>query len=438
MPIENVDLAGRQGRLFQERLSTELNKKHKLYKLRELINWSNLENEMLQMVNVSNLGRTRKSIRVLLGLSLLQSMYNFSDALSSETLEENVYWQYFCGYEYGGTDIQVSESAIKRFRDSLGEKGHEIILKELANVGLKVGSYKKKDLDSVIIDTTVQIKNITYPHDAKLMCKARDEIVNLSHRQGFKLNNTYEKKYKRSLIQLWKYKLKSQSKKRKKTLKHLKTLLGRLIRGFEKDVIKYATNLSEKDKDIFARVQKIYTQSCLDKNEKKEYKENGNKIMYSFHAEEVECIGKGKLNKPYEFGNKVAIAVSGKNNFIIGVKSFHGNPYDGHTLAQTVENIEKITDEEVNKIFVDLGYRGSNYSKKGKIYTPYTKKKLTKSDKQMQKRRSAVEPVIGHLKQHGRMGKNYLKGKVGDIVNPLLSAIGFNMRNLSKSVTAFT
>lgn len=63
----------------------------------------------------------------------------------------------------------------------------------------------------------------------------------------------------------------------------------------------------------------------LKKKDKDIYKKE-HKIVYSFHAPEVECIGKGKMNKPYEFGNKVGIAVSGRGNFVLGVKSFHGNP----------------------------------------------------------------------------------------------------------------
>ena len=75
---------------------------------------------------------------------------------------------------------------------------------------------------SVIIDTTVQIKNIKHPHDAHLLGKAREEIVNLSHKLGFKLNETYKKKYKHGLIKLWRYKADSKSKQRQKTMRHLK------------------------------------------------------------------------------------------------------------------------------------------------------------------------------------------------------------------------
>lgn len=434
MPIQNIENIQRQGRIFQDKLSKELNTGHKLYKLKELINWSDLENEALKLTNVKQLGREKKSIKVMLGLSMLQAMYNFSDCLTSESFEENVYWQYFCGYEYVDSEASVSESAIRRFRQALGEEGYNLILKELTKVGLRVGAYKKKDLDSVIIDTTVQVKNIKHPHDAHLLGKAREELVKLAHRLGFKLNDTYEKQYKRGVICLWKYKDASKSKKRAKTMKHLKVLVGRLIRVVERQLEKSKIELPSSELELFKKIRKIQAQSFLSKASKERYKKAGNEVIYSFHATEVECIGKGKLNKPYEFGNKVGIAVSGHGNFILGIKSFHGNPYDGHTLAQTVGKVEEITGHEIKKLFVDLGYRGSNYPSKGKIYTPYTKKQLSKSDKEMQKRRSAIEPVIGHLKQYGRMARNYLKGEIGDVVNPIISAIGFNLRSITNKI----
>jgi len=208
---------------------------------------------------------------------------------------------------------------------------------------------------------------------------------------------------------------------------------GRLKANIEKSKLE----LSEEDCAILSRAKNIHAQSILKKKDKDIYKKE-NKIIYSFHAPEVECIGKGKLNKPYEFGNKVGIAVSGRGNFVLGVKSFHGNPYDGHTLDQTVVELRKLS-PETSKIFVDLGYTGHNFKEKGKVFTAKTKKTLSNDDKKMQKRRSAIEPIIGHLKNFGRMGRNYLKGVVGDIVNPLISAVGLNLRritNILKDSTA--
>jgi IS5 family transposase len=259
--------------------------------------------------------------------------------------------------------------------------------------------------------------------------------VELCKRLGISLNETYAKAFKKNTIQLWKYSRDSKVKKRWKNLKKLKTMLGRLIRVCERGISSAELTLSFIDQEILSRAKNIHAQSVLKKFEKEEYKKEHN-VLYSFHAPEVECIGKGKLNKPYEFGNKVGIAVSGRGNFIVAIKSFHGNPYDGHTLNQTIESLRKIVDEPLQKVFVDLGYRGSNFSEKSKIYTPYTKKNLSKEDKLMQKRRSAIEPIIGHLKNFCRMGRNYLKGKTGDIINPIISAIGLNLRRIANCLAA--
>ena len=437
MPIENITFSQKQERLFDERLSIKLNPKNKLYKLRDLVNWSELEARALPNIEIKQFGRNKKDHRVMLALSMLQAMYNGSDSFTEEEIKENIYWQYFCGYEYLQANLDVSEATIRRFRNDLGEEGYNEILKELLRIGLKVGALKKKDLESVIIDTTVQIKNIKHPHDVYLMETAREKVVDLCKRLGIPLNETYAKTFKYKMIKLWKYKEDSKARQRRKIMISLKVRLGRLIRICQRGIEKSKLELSEEDGAILSRAKNIHAQSILKKKDKDIYKQE-NKIIYSFHAPEVECIGKGKLNKPYEFGNKVGIAVSGRSNFVLGIKSFHGNPYDGHTLDQTVVELRKLS-PETSKIFVDLGYTGHNFKEKGKVFTAKTKKTLSNDDKKMQKRRSAIEPIIGHLKNFGRMGRNYLKGVVGDIVNPLISAVGLNLRriaNILKDSTA--
>ena len=437
MPIEKLSRSQNQGRIFEQTLESQLSPKNKLYQLRSLINWSSLEENALAHVDIKQFGRDRKPHRVMLALLMLQALHNGSDNFTEEEIKENSYWQYFCGYEYFSKDPLVSEATIRRFRNLLGEAGYNEIMKELLRVGMKIGALKKKDLESAIIDTTVQIKNIKHPHDAYLMEKARKQVVNLCKELSIPLNETFARSFKILMIKLWKYSKDSKAQKRWKTLKRLKTLLGRLIRICQRGIESLNLTLSDKQREVLSRVKQIHAQSVLKKPEKDKYKEENN-ILYSFHAPEVECIGKGKLNKPYEFGNKVGIAVSGKRNFIIGVKSFHGNPYDGHTLDQTIECVRNITGSLVTKkYFVDLGYAGNNFSEKGKVYSPKTRKNLTKEDKLMQKRRSAIEPIIGHLKNFGRMGRNYLKGKIGDIINPLISAIGLNLRCLGNYLARF-
>ena len=258
---------------------------------------------------------------------------------------------------------------------------------------------------------------------------AREKIVALCKRLGVPLNETYAKSFKYKMIKLWKYKKDSKAPQRRKIMISLKVRLGRLIRICQRAIEQSKLELSESDDIILSRAKNIHAQSVLKKKAKDIYKQD-NKVIYSFHAPEVECIGKGKLNKPYEFGNKVGIAISGRGNFVLGIKSFHGNPYDGHTLDQTVTAVRKLSPVPC-KIFVDLGYVGHNFKEKSKVFTAKTKKTLSKDDKKMQKRRSAIEPIIGHLKNFGRMGRNYLKGVIGDIINPLISAVGLNLRRIA-------
>ena len=160
--------------------------------------------------------------------------------------------------------------------------------------------------------------------------------------------------------------------------------------------------------------------------------------VYSLHAPEVECIGKGKPHKPYEFGVKVSVATTLKHSkggqFVAHVQALPGNPYDGHTLAAVIPAIEQLVGNTIERLHADAGYRGHNAPPeyKFKIYTSRQKRRVTPQIKREMRRRSAVEPVIGHLKDEHRMGRNYLAHRSGDFNNAVLAAVGYNFRRLIK------
>ena len=150
----------------------------------------------------------------------------------------------------------------------------------------------------------------------------------------------------------------------------------------------------------------------------------------------MECIGKGKAHKPYEFGVKVSVATPLKHSkggqFVAHVQALPGNPYDGHTLAEVIPGIEKLVGATIDRLHADAGYRGHNAPPdyKFKIYTSKQKRRVTPAIKREMRRRSAVEPVIGHLKDEHRMGRNYLAHRHGDANNAVLAAVGYNFRRL--------
>ena len=159
--------------------------------------------------------------------------------------------------------------------------------------------------------------------------------------------------------------------------------------------------------------------------------------LYSLHAPEVECISKGKAHKRYEFGVKASIATTNKSNFVVGGLALPGNPFDGHTLVSALEQVRRLTERPVEEAFVDRGYRGHG-EEQTRVYISGQKRGIkTRRLKRSLKRRQAIEPVIGHLKADGLLGRNYLKGSVGDQMNVMLSCAGHNLRLILRQLRVF-
>ena len=153
--------------------------------------------------------------------------------------------------------------------------------------------------------------------------------------------------------------------------------------------------------------------------------------LYSLHAPHVECIAKGKAHKRYEFGCKVGLVTSARSNWILGARAFHASPYDGHTLASALEQTQRLTGTAPRQAACDLGYRGHGYKGECDIQIVRRRRKgVARAIRYWWKRRSAIEPVIGHVKSESRMDRNRLAHAIGDKINAILSACGFNLRKL--------
>ena len=160
--------------------------------------------------------------------------------------------------------------------------------------------------------------------------------------------------------------------------------------------------------------------------------------VYSVHAPEVECIAKGKTHKQYEFGVKVGVVSTSRESFVVGMKSLPGNPYDGHTLEISLDQTQKLTGVAVREVYVDRGYRGHGLDWQAlKVWIAGAKRGVTVAIRKKLKRRNAVEPVIGHMKADGRLGRNFLKGIEGDAMNALLCAAGHNLRKILRRLALF-
>jgi transposase, IS5 family len=406
--------------LFRNRLENIIDLKHELVKLSEVINWSSLNEEFGSFYSDVT-GRVGKPIRLMAGLLLLQHTYKLSDEEIVKRWSENPYWQHFCGFEYFQHDFPIDPTSLTRWRKRIGKEGCEKILSLTIQVGIKMNVVTKRDIKRVIVDTTVQEKNIAYPTDSALYLNALEKLVSISKKLGIELRQPYTRKAKTLTVQISRYAHAGQFKRMRKSLKTLKGYLGRVYR----DVKRKATDEDVKRGDL------LYLLSLVEKllNQTKTSKDK----IYSLHAPEVECIAKGKANKRYEFGNKVAFVIPLKTPFIVGANSLQGNPFDGHTLKDSLQQVHKLTGIKVNQTFVAQGYKGHSVQDT-QVFLSRQKRGVTMSIKKHIKRRQAIEPIIGHMKEDGKLGRNYLKGIEGNEINAILSGVGFNIRTILNKI----
>jgi len=415
----------RQGELYSVRLDFLCNETHPLVRLSQVINWSEF-NEAFGPLYSEGQGRPAKPTRLMVGLHYLKHAKGLSDEEVVAQWVENAYWQLFCGEEYFQHELPIDPSLMTKWRNRLKSAGLEKLLEQTIVAGLKTRVVKRTSLHRINVDTTVQEKAISFPTDAKLYHRLRMKLVREAKASGIELRQSYTRKSKQSLIMQGRYAHARQMKRSRKEIRKLKTYLGRVTRDIERKV-SGSLDLRHRFAPLLEMGHRLLTQKRTDSGK-----------LYSLHAPEVECLSKGKAHKKYEFGCKVSVATTSKDNFVVGAQAFHGNPYDGHTLKEAVEQAERLGDFATKAVFVDKGYRGHNYDGPAEVHIARSGlKRVRRSLRRWLKRRSAIEPVIGHMKNDGRLGRNYLLGQEGDRMNAILCGAGHNIRKLLRAFLFF-
>jgi transposase, IS5 family len=401
--------------LYRSHLEQIINLNHPLVKLAKDIDWSVFEREFSKYYS-EDWGRPAKSVRLLVGLHYLKHAFNESDESVVARFLENPYWQYFCGFEYFQQELPLDPTTLVKWRQRVGAEGLELLLKETVETAKRRRLLKKSDCQRVNVDTTVQEKAVAYPTDAKLYHEMREKLVLAAQKHGLKLRQSYTRKSKKTHFQQNRLRQTSQHKKADKMTKKLKIYLGCVVRDIQRKKPCPDAQLAE----LLEKAKKILSQERNSKHK-----------LYSIHAPEVECISKGKSHKKYEFGCKVGMVSTSRKNWIISSQAFHGNPYDGHTLQASLRDAEEKSNVTIKHVHVDGGYRKHDYCGSAQVHiTGKGNRPKSRWDKLWQRRRAAIEPVISHAKHDNRMIRNYLKGIVGDKINALLAACGYNFRKL--------
>lgn len=404
--------------LFQPQLVDIINPNHPLVRLAKIIDWGKLDSTLSS--HFSNLGAAALPTRLMAGLLYLQNLHNLSDEVVLEQWLESPYYQYFCGETFFQHDFPCHPTSLVKWRKRLGEEGCEWLLTQTIQAGLKLKVIKPASLKRVVVDTTVQEKNITFPTDAKLYNKSRQQVTRVARELNITLRQTYDKASHELMPKIGRYGHAKQYKRMRKAIKQVKGFLGRVWRDIDRQVKRQGLTLTPKQEDILNQAYRLLKQTRQSKNK-----------LYSLHEPNVDCISKGKAHKRYEFGVKASIAVTAKESFIIGARSYPGNPYDGHTLKDQLQQVETLTGKKPDTCFVDRGYKGSGVEDI-KVLIAGQRRGVPKKEKRWMGRRNSVEPIIGHLKSDGKLRRCFLKGIQGDAMNVVLSACGQNLRKLLK------
>jgi len=414
------------GDLFRSRLDQilDLDLDHPLIRLADKIDWDQIDERV--GLCYADEGRPGLPPRLMVGLHYLKHAFDESDESVCDRWVENPYWQYFCGEQYLQHDLPIDPSSMTKWRQRVGDKLFSDLLGLTIHLALGLKLVRPKQLTEVAVDTTVQPKAIAYPTDARLYNTAREKLVQVTKDEGVVLRQSYARKGPEALRKSGRYAHAKQFRRARRERKRLRNYLGRILREFERYRQKHhSRGFDVKAEEQLALCARLYRQKRGDKNK-----------LYALHAPKVVCMSKGKARTPYEFGSKVSVATTLKGGWALDCTSLYGNPYDGHTLAMRLLDIELRTGRKVDLAAVDQGYRGhevddllgvtvlipKDKKRKGKRLSRALRKKL--------KRRNAIEPTIGHLKHDHRMDRCYLKGEQGDKINALAAAMGLNLRKL--------
>lgn len=436
---------------FRARLDSMIDLRHPLAVLASRMPWAQIESNLAPLfahrdragcsvegmdlfgptvalagAGVSPAGRPRLPIRLMVALLYLKHAYGLSDDGVIERWAQDVYFQFFSGQEYFEARFPCDKAQLSRFRKGLGEAGVEELLKTTIEASVAMGAVKRADLQRVIVDTTVQEKAIAHPTDSRLLDVARAKIVRLAHRAGIKLKLTHGREATALRRRAGGYAHARQFKRLKKVLRRQRTILGILLREVQRKMTGLPQAAQDKLNHWMTLAERIRTQRPKDKNK-----------LYALHAPEAECISKGKSRNPYEFGVKASVAVTHKQGLIVGARAFPGNPYDGHTLAEQIEQTTNLLQDlkvKPTTAIVDLGYRGVDHLVPAQIIHRGRFKTMSAQQRRWLRRRQAVEPVIGHLKADHGMNRCWLKGSEGDALHTVLCAAGFNLRWLLRAV----
>ena len=387
-------------------LMDQLNPNHPLLLLSKEINWQGFESELAPLY--SRIGRKAKPIRLMVGLMMLKQLEDLSDEKVVQHWIRDPYMQAFCDCKSFQWNLPCDSSDLTYFRKRIGEKGVELILK----ASMDLFSEEVKEETEILMDTTVQEKNITYPTDSKLALKMIRVLHKIGDEERIKRRRSYIKELKELRLTLRHFRHVKKRKNAKKALRRVKTIARVLLREAKRKLPEDRLSIYKETFDLFAKVLG--------------QKRKSKKKIYSLHEPKVYCMAKGKDHKQYEYGSKVGVAVGKDSGVVMGVVSFSYNRHDSRTIAPLLAQIKRLAGMLPESVLCDRGYRGKKKVAGVTVRIPGSRSTEPEIERLRFRKRAGIEGYIGQLKHCFRMNLNRLKGLRGDKINAMMAGTAFN------------
>ena len=418
-----------QANLFKVMLRDLVFERHELVLLEKAIDWKRFE-KVLEPAYCENNGRPSIPVRMMVGLTFLKYMFDLSDQEVLDGWVENPYWQDFCGGAFFEREPPTDQTVMSRWRKRAGEAGVTAMIMETLASAVRNKVAKAKDFERGNVDTTVQEKNVRFPTDARTHDRAHERIVAVGKELGVGFRRNYVRKGKTMLRKHSGYVKAKQFNCAENAVRAMKRYLQNGVDDAEH------CQIVPRNPRRMALLAQLANHVGLSKRLIAQGKNTpGKEKIYSVHEPQVECIAKGKVYKRYEFGVKAGFVTASRTNWILGAMALPGNPYDGNTLAKMLEQAEKLSGVRPQHAYCDLGYRGHDYKGECDVQVVNRfRRRKPRAILRWWKRRSAIEPVIGHVKSDHRIERNMLAGAEGDKLNAMLAAVGFNLVKLMRGL----
>lgn len=453
----SIDLSGSNAAVVARTVAVLVTEEHPLIKLANTLPWTRLTGlvvEDLKKTTPKGMWWTGRKIRVRmhLGAYLLQKIYNLTDRQVEYGIKDNAAYQIFCGKGIVDGWHFPDHTKIETFRSRLSPETQRVLANQTAKLAVELGFGDPTETD---IDSTVQEANIAYPSDANLMTKltglARKVINYLKTKtRGFLPEGiTVDLKAVKAKARAYFFMPKNAPiEKRRLVFKNLHRLVKQQLRS----VVAICNALERKHIrrlpwNIRRAVDQIKNQAwryLLDVGHFTRTHTIKTGKALAFHAQSVACIRKGKVGRENEFGRVFQLGrIKGNFLFVLGSSSLRMEDKQSF-LPMFVEHAILFGGGQPKSVSSDKGYWSAENQRAltsrriiSGLQRPANIKSRrgvpsTEVQERLQNRRAGIEPLIGHAKHGGQLGRSRMKSDAATLAAGYASVLGFNLRQLSR------